>query len=80
MTACNTACTARERYGASQLNTCPPPLPAPQEYKQRKRLGGSREKETLARLAKFKQVRCARCAPAGQAANMSVADGRWITH
>ncbi|PRW58227.1 peptidyl-prolyl cis-trans isomerase CYP57 [Chlorella sorokiniana] len=26
-----------------------------QEYKQRKRLGGSREKETLARLAKFRQ-------------------------
>jgi hypothetical protein len=30
-------------------------VPTPQEYKQRKRLGGSREKETLQRLNKFKE-------------------------
>lgn len=41
---------------AQRLHLPTLPVPVPQEYKQRKRLGGSREKETLARLAKFKQV------------------------
>lgn len=32
-----------------------PPAAVPQEYQERRRLGGHREKETLAKLDKFKQ-------------------------
>ena len=44
-------------------------LTVPQEYKQRKRLGGSREKETLQRLNKFKEgLRAQAAAPPAAAA------------